>query len=85
MKQRPASGIPVELFEAGRGIILFFSSTLLIRFEALLLLDAVVASCRTRGKDGFRVVEILVAGDRQRSDAGVKKRTIFHVNCPIKG
>lgn len=43
MKQRPASGIPVELFEAGRGIILFFSSTLLIRFEALLLLDAVVA------------------------------------------
>ena len=42
-KQRPASGIPVEFFEVDRGIILFFSSTLLIRFEALLLLDAVVA------------------------------------------
>jgi hypothetical protein len=42
-KQGPASGIPVKFFEAGRGIILFFSSTLLIRFEALLLFYAVVA------------------------------------------
>lgn len=43
-KQRPAIGIPVEFLRlVVVYIILFFSSTLLIRFEALLLLDAVVA------------------------------------------